>query len=129
MARNSAASKSIWQQLNTGWPAGMKMPSDEEAIRGARMLYRRFMGRPWTGPMRVARGNRRTWPKWEDGERVLVVGPEYHHPRPGWPAIVHDLSHYVHRQRTSKRPHSIWQAWLEREMQLFVIAELLPKQR
>lgn len=127
MARKGAA---IWSAINTGWPADMKRPTDEEALRGARMIYGRFMKRPWTGPMRVARGRSRTWVRWDGRpyrpkQWTLVVGPEYHYPRPGWPAIVHDLSHYVHSQRSGERPHSIWQAWLEREMQLFVIEQVL----
>lgn len=124
MARKGAT---IWGQLNQGWPEEMKQPSDEEALRGARMLYARFMGRPWTGPMRVARGRSHTWIRWDDREgMVFVVGPEYWHPRRGWPAIVHDLAHYIHRRKNPRlKPHSVWQAWLEREMQLFLLEQVL----
>jgi hypothetical protein len=99
------------------------MPTDKECINGVKRLYRMVVGRPWRGKVVVVHHRRRrTWGRWD----ALVVSPEYRHPAPGWPAIVHDLSHYLMlRIAPGAAPHDSRQARLEREMQQFVIKKLL----
>lgn len=118
-------SPKFWATLNTGWPQRVMIPSDAAAITGVKRLYRHITGCPWPGKVEVVRGrHRRTWAR----GGVLSVAPEGEGPtgRRGWPAIVHDLSHLVHRRMNRRaKPHDSGQARIERRMQEYVLENLL----
>jgi hypothetical protein len=98
----------------------MPIPSDKEAIAGAKRLYRRAMGRPFRGKVVATSGNRYTWIR----RGVMHVNPNrrWGHPQPGWPDIVHLLAHYCHsRRRPNDRPHSRHELDLEGDLTRYVV--------
>lgn len=109
----------LWDRLvNSKWPPGIATPSDAEAITGAKRLYRKAMGKPWRGPVTITSGNRHTWIR----RGVLYVNPNYTW-RPGWPGIVHAIAHYAHaRKHPGDRPHSARQAYIERDLTDYALA-------
>ena len=108
--------------VNTKWPTNPPTPSDQEAITGAKRLYRKAMGKPWQGKIKIVRGNRYTWFRFQGSERVMCVNPNQTTGYGGWPGIVHGLSHYCHRRLNPKdRPHSNRQAYLERDLTNYVL--------
>lgn len=121
-----------WNRLvNSKYPADMPTPTPEEAVRGARRLYRKAMGKPFRGKIKITSGNRHTWVR----GGTLYVNPTYAH-RPGWPGIVHAISHLAHyRRHPGKRPHSTEQLYLERDLAEYAIkagfhlGKLKPKKR
>lgn len=116
-------SRTFWDSLNKGWPEDMSIPSDKAAINGVKRLYRHVRGKPWGKKVVVVHGrNRRTWTR----RGVLVVAPYYGYPKQGWPAICHDLSHFLHsRMHPGAKPHDSRQARIERALQKYVIERLL----
>jgi hypothetical protein len=110
--------KGLYDRLvNDKWPRLQPIPTDQEAITGAKRLYRKAMGRPWPGKVKIVRGNRHTWIR----GGVLCVNPnQYGHN--GWPDIVHGISHYCHRRLNPQdRDHSDKQAYLERDLTDYVL--------
>jgi hypothetical protein len=68
-----------------------------EAVQAGKRLYRLVMGTTWKGKWKAGRGNHRTYPR---GSTFLI------NPGQGWHNMVHDLSHYCHRQlHPGQRPH------------------------
>jgi len=111
----------LWDRLvNSKWPADKNLiPTDQEAIRGAKRLYKKAMGRPWKGEVKITSGNRHTWIR----RRVMFVNPNYRWHR-GWPGIVHDLSHWAHHKKNpNDRPHSSKQAYIERDLVDYLLAQ------
>lgn len=52
--------------VNGKWPEGTNdgrtlIPTDQEALSAAKRLYRRAMGKPFTGKFELTTGNRYTW--------------------------------------------------------------------
>ena len=122
----------FWKSLNGGWPEGMVKPDDKTVVHGVKRLWRHVTRRPCPYDVIVVHHRaRRTWVHWRSIEgkparQVLIVSPDYHHPHPGWPAIVHDLSHYLHwRMNRAARPHDSRQARLEQRLQRYVIENLI----
>ena len=102
--------------VNGQWPEGKLPPlTPQEAMSAARRLYRFGLGKPWTRRVKLTSGQRHTWIRWgnKPGEgRILFVNPDN-----GWHSLVHDLSHYVHRQKNPRDPsHGFKHAWIERTM-------------
>lgn len=122
-------SKVFWKTLNQGWPEGMEIPTDSEAINGVKRLWRHLTGKPIGLRVYVERGNRRTWKHWTPRRRRhMVVAPDYAYPKQGWPAICHDLSHLIHREMNrGAKPHDSRQARIEKELQRYVVENLLRK--
>ena len=82
--------KTWYERVNATWPVFVPKPTPEEAIRGARKLYRFAFGKPFTGTVRITTGNRYTW---------IRRGVMYVNAADGWDGrrgIVHLLSHYAH---------------------------------
>ncbi len=112
------AEKGLWDRLvNSKWPTDRNLvPTDAEAIKGVKRLYRKAMGRPWRGKVEVTSGNRHTWIR----RGVLYVNPNR---RRGWPGIVHSISHWAHMKKNpNDRPHSDRQAYIERDLVDYVLA-------
>lgn len=88
-------------------------PTPEQAMRGARKLYRFALGKTFTGRVVLTSGNRYTWVK-RDPEftgLMMMVNPNRWHGEDG---IVHLLSHYAHRQlNPGVRPHGAKHARIE----------------
>ena len=103
--------------VNTKWPSPLPVPSDQEAITGAKRLYRKAMGRPWKGEVKVTSGNRHTWIR----GRTMYVNPD------GWPSSwrgsVHGIAHWCHYQLNPRDSnHSDKQAYLERDLTDYALA-------
>src|SRR5436190_12558162 len=83
-----------WDKLvNERWGGEQPVLSPDESIAAAKRLYRKAMGRPWTGGVRITSGNRITWIR----RGVLVVNPDKRErDARGLRAIIHDLSHFAH---------------------------------
>jgi hypothetical protein len=106
-----------YASINGAWPAELPTITNREAIELVRRLYRKFMGRKVTVPLRIATGNRLTWHRGDrfDVNPNRVAWRENH--RPGWHDIVHLLSHCVHgRKYPAHQPHAATHAWTERCM-------------
>lgn len=115
-----------YARTNAEWEVGrvqcggtLPIPSGDEAIKGARKLYRFATGKTWKGPVRLTSGRRSTWIR----RGVLVVNPNGRDYAgkdengvakylTGWETIVHCLSHYAH----NGKPHCKAQAILEKNM-------------
>jgi len=113
--------KNMWDRLvNSKWPKGAPIPTEKEAITGAKRLYRKAVGRPWLGPVKIVTGNRYTWVR----HGTLCVNPNRKNSRlSGWPEIAHMISHYAHQRLNPKdRPHSDKQAYIERDLTDYVLA-------
>jgi len=110
----------LWDRLvNDKWPQPVPLPTEAEAIAGARRLFRKATGRAWRGRVRIASGNRHTWVR----RGVLYVNPTYRW-RPGWPGIVHGIAHYAHYlKHPDDPPHSDRQAYTERDLVDYVLAQ------
>lgn len=135
MTQVSSVSNLYDRLVNSRWPEPCPAPTPEEAMRGAKRLYRVAMGRPWRGKVKLVSGNRHTWIK----GGVLLVNParddtpqwarEYRRKRgfepscyTGWQEIVHSISHYCHhRLHPDARSHNDKQAYLERDLTKYVI--------
>jgi hypothetical protein len=106
-----------WNRLvNNKWPDVVPKPSAQEAILGARMLYRKFLGKKAPLKVIVTSGNRYTWVRYG----TLYVNPD--HGWNGFRGIIHLLAHYAHRRvHPGKRPHHYTELELEKEMTNFAI--------
>lgn len=81
-----------YERTNAEWPAVVPVPTPEEAIRGARKLWRFVRGRKCTLPVVLTSGNRSTWVS----RGVLRVNPDCQDGHGGgWKSLVHDLGHYL----------------------------------
>jgi hypothetical protein len=113
----------LWDRLvNSKWPHSMPIPNEKEAIAGAKRLYKKAMGRPWRGAVKVTSGNRHTWVR----RGTLVVNPNEvrWNGSGGWAEIVHSISHYAHwRLNPKDAPHSSKQSYIERDLTDYVIAQ------
>ena len=111
----------VWKAVHKAWPPGnLTVPTGPEAIKGAKRLYKRAMGRPWTGPVKLTSGRNHTWIR----RGVLSVNPDENrwNGRGGWPEIVHSISHYAHgRLNPRLRPHDDKQAYLERDLAEYAV--------
>jgi len=107
-----------WNRLvNSKWPNDVPKPSAQEAISGAKRLYRKIMGRPWRGKWKITSGNRNTWPR----NGTFYVNPD--HGWNGFDGIIHLMAHYLHRKRyPGKRPHHYTELELEKELTNYAIA-------
>lgn len=109
--------RSAWDQLVTAKFAG-KNPvlSDQESIAAARRLYRRAMGKPFTGEVKITSGRRTTWVR----RGVMSVNPNQR--GGGLREIIHSISHYAHGRLNPKdAPHSWRQAHIEGDLADFAI--------
>lgn len=113
MRSGTVRDPSLWDRLvNERWGGQSPVLSPDDSVKAAKRLYRHAMGRPWTGPVRVVTGNRRTWVR--DG--VLVVNPDEKSrgSRGGIREIIHSISHLAHyRLHPTEAPHSRRQVLLE----------------
>jgi len=110
----------VWKAVHEAWPDDMPVPTGPEAIKGAKRLYKRAMGRPWRGPVKITSGRRHTWIRWS----VFSVNPDERrwNGRGGWPEIVHSISHYAHSRLNPKlKPHDDKQAYIERDLAEYVV--------
>ena len=122
---------SKWQKLEQEL-GSLHIPTKKQAINGVKRLYRHIMKKPFEGRVEVAKKrNQRTWIRYKttrfDGysrtERVLTVSPKYQNFwHSGWSAIIHDLSHCIHREKNpTLRPHHHYQLRIEKEMTDYAI--------
>lgn len=103
-----------YESVNQSWPEGTNdgrdlKPTPQEALAGAKRLYRIAMGKPWTGPVKITSGRNYTWPR----RGVLLVNPDQR--GGGWHEIVHSLSHLAAR-RLYNEAHGPRHAWVERQL-------------
>ncbi len=106
-----------YSAVNAGWPKPVPQLTGPEAASAAKRLYRKFMGKPWKGKVRITSGNRYSYIR----GGVLFVNPDGHH-RSGWSDLVHDLSHYMHRRlHPNQSPHGSHHRTLETEMVAHVV--------
>jgi len=95
-----------WLEAGFG-DAGIPRPTPEEAIAGARKLYRWAFGVAFDGEVKLTSGNRYTWIR----RGVMAVNPNSWDGERG---IVHLLSHYAHdKLNRHARPHSAAHARVE----------------
>ena len=96
---------------------GNLKPNKEEAIRFAKRIYRKGMGKPWKGKVKITSGNRYTWIR----RGILVVNPDHGY-YGGWRDILHEISHYIHwHKNPGKQPHDASQFRLERDLTEYAI--------
>jgi hypothetical protein len=106
-----------YERVNGAWPVGdLPKPSGQEAVAGAKRLYRHFMGRAWKGKWALTSGNRFSYPRGS----TYYVNPDFR--GEGWKQIVHFLSHAVHsRLYPQHSGHAPAHAQIERAMIDYVI--------
>lgn len=109
-----------YARVNGAWPDGdLPVPTEQEAISGAKRLYRMAMGKPWKGKWAATSGRRHTWPR----SGVFYVNANGNH-FGGWRDIVHFMSHYCnYRLYPKHKPHHGSHHFLEKEMVEYVIRQ------
>jgi hypothetical protein len=87
-----------YQSVNGAWPEGTNdgrdiKPTPQEALAGAKRLYRIAMGRPFRGKIQLTSGRRYTYIR----RGVFYVNPDQRTWKGGggWHEIVHGISHYA----------------------------------
>jgi hypothetical protein len=94
--------------------------SPEASVEAALRLYRKAMGRSFTGKVKLTSGNRRTWVR----NGVMSVNPDEHiwTGSRGLREIIHSISHLAHmRLHPLDAPHSRRQAQLEGRLVTYAI--------
>lgn len=120
-----------YHSVNSQWPEGTRdgrdlKPTPQEAISAAKRLYRKWMGKPYSGKWGITSGRRHTYPM----GGVFYVNPD--HWGGGWHELVHSMSHYVSDRLSSSRVddlrvikphrgHGLTHAFVEREMIRYVV--------
>lgn len=113
-----------YQSVNGKWPEGTNdgrdiVPSEQEAISGAKRLYRKAFGKPFRGKVKTTSGRNYTYVR----RHVLYVNPNQKSwaGNGGWHEIVHGLSHYAARSIWNEA-HGARHAFIERELIEYVVA-------
>lgn len=112
-----------YQSVNGAWPEGTRegrdlKPTPQEALSGARRLYRKAFGKPFKGTMRLTSGNRYTYIR----RGVFYVNPDQD--GGGWHEIVHGISHYASSRLHPNAPgHGAQHAFIERELIAYVVEQ------
>src|SRR4051812_46509336 len=109
-----------YQSVNGKWPESTRegrdlVPTEQEAITGAKRLYRKAMGKAFKGKVKATSGRRYTWIR----SGVMYVKPNMDG-KGGWHEIVHGLSHYAAR-RLWGEAHGARHAFIERELVEYVM--------
>jgi len=112
--------------VNGQWPDGTNdgrdiIPTLEEAMSGAKRLYRVAMGKPFRGTMKATSGRRHTWIR----RHVFYVNPNEKRwagssINGGWHEIVHSISHMAAR-RLYREGHGPRHAWIEKQLIAHVV--------
>ena len=115
-----------YNSVNGQWPEGTNdgrdiIPTPEEAMSGAKRLYRVAMGRPFRGTMKLTSGRRRTWIR----HNVFYVNPNekrwaHASVNGGWHEIVHSISH-IASYRLYREAHGPRHAWIEKQLIAHVV--------
>jgi len=113
-----------YHSVNSQWPANLPPLSDQEALAGAKRLFRKATGKAFKGKWKIATGNRYTWPR----RGVFYVNPrrtgDLRHFQPGWPDLVHFISHWaMHVLHPTWKSHCSAHLSLEKELTEYVIAQ------
>jgi hypothetical protein len=101
--------------VNDKFAGSQPVLSGEASVKAAKLLYRRAMGKPFKGAVKLTSGNRRTWIR----HGVLSVNPDERglDGSKGLREIIHSLAHYAHRRKhPNDAPHSARQAYIERDL-------------
>lgn len=115
-----------YEHVNNAWPSGTNAgrdlkPTEQEAVRAVKLLWRKFMGEPLRIPVKLTTGRRRTWIR----NRVMYVNCDERRwdGGGGWHEIVHSLSHLVaYRLHRGAKNHGTQHHWIEREMVKHVVS-------
>jgi hypothetical protein len=111
-----------YESVNGAWPEGTNdgrdiVPTPQEALAGARRLYRKAFGRPFKGKMKLTSGRRYTYIRCG----IFYVNPNQNGDG-GWHEIVHGISHYATARLHPRAPgHGAQHAWIERELISYVV--------
>jgi len=108
-----------YDSVNGQWPEGTACgtaikPTPQEAMAGAKRLYRKAMGRPFRGKVKLTSGRRDTAIR----RGVLYVNPDWR--GGGWHEIVHSISHHA-SYRLYREAHGPRHAFIERELISYVV--------
>lgn len=113
-----------YESVNSQWPVDTNdgrdvIPTPQEAIAGARRLYRKAMGRAWRGPIKLTSGRNKTWIR----RGVFYVNPNEARRgcNGGWHEIVHSVSHWA-SFRLHREAHGPRHAWIEKELIVFAVS-------
>ena len=115
-----------YNSVNGQWPDGTNdgrdiIPTPEEAMSGAKRLYRVALGKPFRGTMKLTSGRRHTWIR----RHVFYVNPNEKRwtgssCNGGWHEIVHSISHLAAR-RLYGEGHGPRHAWVEKQLIAHVV--------
>lgn len=99
-----------YRRVNAVIPHNTPPPTGKQAINAVRRLYRFVMKRKMKFKVKLTSGRRYTWRR---GDTFFVNPnrPGWRHS--GWHALIHDLSHYLHRWKIGGKPHAKSHAKLE----------------
>lgn len=110
-----------YASVNGQWPEGTNeghaiKPTPQEAMTGARRLYRRAMGKPWRGAVKITSGRHHT----RIARGTLYVNPD-HTWDGGWHGIVHSMSHHASWGLYHEN-HGPRHAFIERDLISYVVS-------
>ena len=105
-----------WKKEKALFPEGI-IPSEQEAITGAKRLYRFVMGKTLKSEVHFTTGNRSTWWYLKKGRLRLHINRQE-----GWNEIIHDLAHWSNFKLNPRdKGHSNSQLSLESRMTKYAI--------
>lgn len=112
-ARPERSNHRAYRLLNEQWPKDIPPMTDRDVKFAARVLYRKVMGKKFTGTLTVKHRGRSWVNRWR------IIGNSHQ----GWHSVVHDWSHDLHKMLYPKEtPHGPHQAYIERTMVEEVVA-------
>lgn len=107
-----------YTSVNSKWPEGTNegreiIPTPQEAISGAKRLYRKAFGKPFKGKVKLTSGRNYTYVR----RHVLYVNPNQKtwQGNGGWHEIIHGISHHA-SQALWKENHGPNHATIERDL-------------
>jgi len=112
-ARPERTKARAYRLLNEIWPQTIPPMTDRDVKFASRVLYRKVMGKKFTGKL-VVKHRGRSWVRpWQ------IIGNSHQ----GWHDVIHDWSHDMHRRLyPNEKPHGDHQAYIERTMVEEVVA-------
>ncbi len=116
-----------YERVNDAWPAGSNAgrdlkPTGEEAARAIKLLWRKWMKRPFPYRIKIVSGRTKCWVRGgtfnvNPDEGSFDMGDGARCGGGGWHEVVHSISHLVaYKLHPGTKPHSTQHHFIEREM-------------
>ena len=99
-----------WKGVSNRTPS-----SNEECIKGFKLLYRKATGESWTGKIRITSGNRHNWCRYNRKSSSWVWNLN---PSRSWKDLIHSVSHWANLLEGN---HTYNQLYCERDLTTYAL--------